>query len=382
MTHLSWRDLPDEQANPIGAVQQMLELVDYYAILQVDPRAEAEVIRAAHRALARKYHPDVVGGSETRMVAINQAWAVLGSPRDRRAYDKSRSALASQAAAPKAQAPEPYMANGGVRPSGPPSGTVLDFGRYAGWSFGQIARHDPDFLEWLARAPIGRSFRTEIEAILAARPRPMAAAPARRHAPASPTAEARSVRSSAVDFEFAGELWYWHGPAPYHFITVTTFVDGASLMITQDGPHNLPELAGRTIGGLAGTTTEQTLRNSLGSAGITAEVIPAKTHAEGLQLLENGKTSAYFADRSILMALIANSKAPENLRLSDAYLTIETYALALPHGDDDLRLEVDRALSHIYGSGEITSLLGHTFGNKLQPGPMLQMVYLLSGLPD
>jgi ABC-type amino acid transport substrate-binding protein len=164
--------------------------------------------------------------------------------------------------------------------------------------------------------------------------------------------------------------------------SVTTFVDGASLMITQDGPHNLQELAGRTIGVLVGTTTEQTLRNSLGSAGITAEVIPAKTHAEGLQLLENGKTSAYFADRSILMALIVNSKAPENLRLSDAYLTIETYALALPHGDDDLRLEVDRALSHIYGSGEITSILGRTFGNKLQPGSMLQMVYLLSGLPD
>jgi ABC-type amino acid transport substrate-binding protein len=147
--------------------------------------------------------------------------------------------------------------------------------------------------------------------------------------------------------------------------SVTTFVDGASLMITSNGPHNLQELAGRTIGVLAGTTTEQELRNSLIRAGIDAEIIPAKTHAEGLQLLGADKTSAYFADRSILMALIANSKAPENLRLSDAYLTIETYALALPHGDDDFRLEVDRALSHIYGSGEINSILGHTFGNNL-----------------
>jgi ABC-type amino acid transport substrate-binding protein len=82
------------------------------------------------------------------------------------------------------------------------------------------------------------------------------------------------------------------------------------------------------------------------------------------------------------MALIASSKTPENLRLADAYLTVETYALALPHGDDDFRLEVDRALSHIYGSGEITSILGRSFGKNFQPGPMLQMVYLLSGLPD
>jgi ABC-type amino acid transport substrate-binding protein len=164
--------------------------------------------------------------------------------------------------------------------------------------------------------------------------------------------------------------------------SVATFVDGAGLLITPDGPHNLQELAGRTIGVLAGTTTEQELNRSLSDAGITATVVPAKTHADGLAMLDDGKTSAYFADRSILLALLASSKAPANLRLSDAYLTIETYALALPRGDDDFRLEVDRALSHIYGSGEITAILERTFGKNLQPGSMLQMVYLLSGLPD
>jgi len=30
---------------------------DYYEVLQVSPRAEADVIRAAYRTLARKYHP-------------------------------------------------------------------------------------------------------------------------------------------------------------------------------------------------------------------------------------------------------------------------------------------------------------------------------------
>ena len=164
--------------------------------------------------------------------------------------------------------------------------------------------------------------------------------------------------------------------------SVTTFVDGASLLITTDGPRNLQELTGRTIGVLAGTTTEQKLTKSLSNASITATVIPAKTHAEGLAMLDSGTTSAYFADRSILLALLANSKAPQNLQLSDVYLTVETYALALPHGDDDFRLEVDRALSHIYGSGEITAILEHTFGKNSGAGTMLQMVYLLSGLPD
>jgi polar amino acid transport system substrate-binding protein/glutamate/aspartate transport system substrate-binding protein len=164
--------------------------------------------------------------------------------------------------------------------------------------------------------------------------------------------------------------------------SISTFVDGASLMITPDGPHNLQELAGRTVGVLSGTTTEQELRNSLQRAGVTATIIPAKTHAEGLALLDDSKASAYFADRSILLALIPNSKSPDKLRLADVYLTVETYALALPRGDDDFRLEVDRALSHIYGSGEITSILAQTFGANVQPGSMLQSLYVLSGLPD
>jgi curved DNA-binding protein CbpA len=41
----------------------MLALDDSYEVLQVDPKAEREVIRAAHRTLALKYHPDVSAGS-------------------------------------------------------------------------------------------------------------------------------------------------------------------------------------------------------------------------------------------------------------------------------------------------------------------------------
>jgi polar amino acid transport system substrate-binding protein/glutamate/aspartate transport system substrate-binding protein len=164
--------------------------------------------------------------------------------------------------------------------------------------------------------------------------------------------------------------------------SIATFVDGASLMIGVDGPHNLQTLAGRKIGVLAGTTTEEALRNSLGSAGITADVTPVKTHAEGLAMLDDGTISAYFADRSILLFLIRDSKAPEKLKLADVYLTVEPYALALPRGDEDFRLEVDRALSHIYRSAEIGPIFGHTFGENVQMGSMLQMVYVVSGLPD
>jgi ABC-type amino acid transport substrate-binding protein len=164
--------------------------------------------------------------------------------------------------------------------------------------------------------------------------------------------------------------------------SVPTFLDGASLMVRTDGPKNLRDLAGGKIGVLAGTTTEESLRNSLKDAGITGDIVAAKTHGEGLAMLDEGKISAYFADRSILLFLIKESKAPEKLRLADDYLSVEPYALALPRGDSDFRLAVDRALSHIYRSGEIGTIFQRTFGGKAEPSQILRTLYVISSLPD
>jgi ABC-type amino acid transport substrate-binding protein len=164
--------------------------------------------------------------------------------------------------------------------------------------------------------------------------------------------------------------------------SIPTFLDGASLMTRADGPKNLRDLAGKKVGVLAGTTTEEALRNTLKESGITGDVVAAKTHDEGLAMLDDGKISAYFGDRSILMFLIKQSQAPDKLRLADDYLSVEPYALALPRGDSDFRLAVDRALSHIYRSGEIVSIFQRTFGGKAEPSQILRTLYVISSLPD
>ena len=51
-------------------------------------------------------------------------------------------------------------------PPGNPSGTVLNFGRYSGWSLGEIARSDLEYLEWLDRMAIGRAYRDEVDGLL------------------------------------------------------------------------------------------------------------------------------------------------------------------------------------------------------------------------
>src|SRR6266571_2227267 len=58
--------------------------MDPYKVLQVDPEAEDEVVQAAYRRLAQKYHPDVAGpDAAARMTSINAAWELLRDPRPR-----------------------------------------------------------------------------------------------------------------------------------------------------------------------------------------------------------------------------------------------------------------------------------------------------------
>ncbi|MFI5401142.1 MAG: tetratricopeptide repeat protein [SAR324 cluster bacterium] len=77
----------------------------HYEVLQIDPQASQEVIHGAYRALLKdaRVHPDL-GGDAARAAAINEAYAVLGDPERRAAYDRDlsrgrRGAQASRAAA-------------------------------------------------------------------------------------------------------------------------------------------------------------------------------------------------------------------------------------------------------------------------------------------
>ena len=156
-------------------------MADYYATLGVTLEANRTSIQAAYRRLARLHHPDF-GGDPAMMAALNEAWSVLGHPQLRSAYDATRRRTGGLApettnaptAGPTAPRPAGPIAAAAERHSGtaPDRASTVSFGRYTGWTIAQLAIHDPDYLEWLARAPIGRVYRQEIYLQLARRPAP------------------------------------------------------------------------------------------------------------------------------------------------------------------------------------------------------------------
>ena len=161
--------------------------------------------------------------------------------------------------------------------------------------------------------------------------------------------------------------------------SLPTFVDGAAVMLPRDAEPEFDALAGKRIGVHAGTTTEEILGNSLKAKGMQAEVVPFDSHDAGLAALEEGEIDAYFADQSILFGLFFASDLSEQLVVSENTLTVEKHGLAMPRGDSDFRLAVDRAVSELYASGKMAEFFKTAFPGAT-PGLALKALFLLG--PD
>lgn len=139
--------------------------LDPYAVLQVLPTAEDEVVRAAFRALAFKFHPDrdVSEYAALRMREINLAYALVKTPGARAAFDRRRRMATAVEAADSSShsAPTPLPSDA--------HSSRLTFGRYSGWTLSQVARFDIDYLRWLSRHSSGVRFKGEVDVLLRAR---------------------------------------------------------------------------------------------------------------------------------------------------------------------------------------------------------------------
>jgi len=132
--------------------------------------AEPEVIQAAYRRLASKYHPDVSSGpameADTRMKELNAAYSVLSDPALRADYDVRRSGSTQRGSPPAAArpgrprfrvAPEKVEIND-VDPEFPVVRVIVRLHQIGGEPF------DPQlhFIDFTLRAPYNRALLTDI----------------------------------------------------------------------------------------------------------------------------------------------------------------------------------------------------------------------------
>lgn len=152
----------------------MTELRDPYRVLGVSRAAPRQQIRAAYVARARAAHPDLVGGRGLDLMrALNEAWDILKDARRRSEYDVASGTVTIEGYTAHGSVGgingdrgQPFWTGAMGSPPGRPLGPVLDWGIFAGWSIGEIARRDRGYLHWLRDRPEAKPIRQDIERLL------------------------------------------------------------------------------------------------------------------------------------------------------------------------------------------------------------------------
>ena len=133
---------------------------------------------------------------------------------------------------------------------------------------------------------------------------------------------------------------------------------------------------------LRGTTTQARLAEVLGQRNIQATVMTIDDAGVGLSLLEAGSVDAYAGDKVKLAALSMSAREPARMALVLEDLSYEPYALALPRNDSGFRLEVNRALTQVYTSGDIEGIFEQWLGKMGRPTGLLAAMFLLNSIPE
>jgi glutamate/aspartate transport system substrate-binding protein len=191
-----------------------------------------------------------------------------------------------------------------------------------------------------------------------------------------------AVRDRKVELECGTTTWTLSRQAMVDF-SLMTFIDGATVLVRGDSQvFRLSELAGKRIAVVSGTTTDPALRAVLKQRDISAEVVNVAAPDKAIEMLSSRAIDGYASDRLVLLGLGLGTHGGATFRVLDEDFSVEPYALALPRGEPDLRLAVDRALAGLYRSGEIDSIFARWLGPLGKPSVLLSALYYLQSIPE
>jgi len=198
-----------------------------------------------------------------------------------------------------------------------------------------------------------------------------------RWVPLSAQDRQEAVRSGRVDLECGTTTWTLTRQAVVDF-SLITFVDGANVVsLAEAQAARIGDFAGKRVAVIAGTTTEKVLR-----ARSKAELVPVRTRAEGMQLVEGQKVAGFASDRTTLIAAVSAMPNKSSYKLMDEDLSVEPYALMLPRGDPDFRLAVNRAIAGLYRGGGIRDIYDRWLGPLGAPSVLLNATYFIQSIPE
>lgn len=191
----------------------------------------------------------------------------------------------------------------------------------------------------------------------------------------------RALQSGEVDLLCGAESVTLARRAEVSF-SIPTFPGGVGALLRADSAARLRELlagrqpqfqptwranAGQVLLAqkfevVAGTTAELWVTGKGAEFDLNFAVSQVDSYDAGVRRLLDGQADVFFGDRVLLLAAKQRSPSADDMVVLDRLFTAEPLALALPRGDEDFRLLIDRTLSWLYGSGKAAELYGKWCG--------------------
>jgi ABC-type amino acid transport substrate-binding protein len=199
--------------------------------------------------------------------------------------------------------------------------------------------------------------------------------------PVTPENRIAAVASGAVDLE-CGVTTITLGRQEQVDFSNPIFAEGGSLLVrAEGGPMRLADLGGKTVGVMAGTTTEARLRAVLKERLIDARVVNVKDENDGAAAVIDKRIDAFAGDRIVLLGVGLRSGGGAVLALAQEDFSFEPYGLMMRR-DPAFRLVVNRALAQLYSGQGIVEIYDRWFGKLGRPGPLLTAMFYLNAFAE
>ena len=181
---------------------------------------------------------------------------------------------------------------------------------------------------------------------------------------AAPTLARRATLDFSIPVFASGTGVVVRSDAPARLVQVLSGAETPDQPYWRGMLNQAPERKAFAVFG--GTTVERALIDRLKLLHISVDVIPVKSLQEGLQLVQDRRAAAFFADRAMLLASARNNPSSADFVVIDRVFRREPVALAVQRNDADFRLLVDKSLSRLFRSGEIGPIYTSYFGAPTQ----------------
>ncbi|MDM9628131.1 amino acid ABC transporter substrate-binding protein [Rhizobium sp. S152] len=200
-------------------------------------------------------------------------------------------------------------------------------------------------------------------------------------------AKAGAVKSGAVDLLCGAEPVTLSRRQEVSF-SLPIFPSGTGVVVSKNAPLALTEvlaygepsdrpvwrgspartiLEHKTFLSIAGTTSEHWLADKIKTFQLAASSVAVENYKAGIDRVLDGSSPALFGEMPLLMDAVARSSDADNLVVLRRHFTYEPLGLELARGDEDFRLQVDRALSQTYASPDFAALFTTWFGPPDEP---------------